>query len=436
MNKLVIVGNGFDLAHGLPTSYKHFMEYFWSSLDKNWNQNFTKNFVEISPSKNWNRFLQEDFKNFKEFELVLLNEINDPVFPIVYNPTTIVAYNKNDKREKVFEFKNNFFKKINKISIKNWVDIENEYYKELKKISKQKPIARRGRKVLTIEEQAIENSEKVKNLNQEFEQIKLLLNKYLVRKVEKSFNLTESISNHIKLTSFFEVKPKYLSSNTYENSYLKEFPKEDYDHLLRIDNRLSEAKRDDKFQDLLRSGQATFSSIFLNFNYTSTLSSYIEILQEMYYDKVNQIHIHGSFHETNNILNFGFGDEMDEDYKFIENLNDNEYLKNFKSFKYSQNSNYKNLLNYIDSDKFQVYIMGHSCGLSDRTLLNTIFEHKNCRSIKVFYHQREDGSDNFTEIIQNISRHFNDKKEMRAKLVNKSLCEPLPQDIRFQRKES
>ena len=28
LNKLVIVGNGFDLAHGLETSYKHFMGWY------------------------------------------------------------------------------------------------------------------------------------------------------------------------------------------------------------------------------------------------------------------------------------------------------------------------------------------------------------------------------------------------------------------------
>jgi hypothetical protein len=123
---------------------------------------------------------------------------------------------------------------------------------------------------------------------------------------------------------------------------------------------------------------------------------------------------------------------MDEDYKIIENLDDNEYLKNFKSFQYLQNSNYKTLLDYIDMDKFQVLILGHSCGLSDRTLLNTVFEHINCRSIKVFYHETIDLNgkvikDNYSEIIQNISRHFNKKKLMREKIVNKTLCQPLPQ---------
>ena len=69
--------------------------------------------------------------------------------------------------------------------------------------------------------------------------------------------------------------------------------------------------------------------------------------------------------------------------------------------------------------------MGSSCGLSDRTLLNTIFEHDNCRLIKVFYHQDGD-KDNFTELVQNISRHFNDKKLMRSKIIHKSPEQIMP----------
>lgn len=29
MNRLILVGNGFDLAHGLKTSYKNFIDDFW-----------------------------------------------------------------------------------------------------------------------------------------------------------------------------------------------------------------------------------------------------------------------------------------------------------------------------------------------------------------------------------------------------------------------
>jgi hypothetical protein len=93
-------------------------------------------------------------------------------------------------------------------------------------------------------------------------------------------------------------------------------------------------------------------------------------------------------------------------------------------------NNYKRMLDFIENDSFQVQILGHSCGLSDRTLLNTIFEHDNCKSIKVFYHeyQGENGlTDNLSDIEKNISRHFHNKPLMRSKLVNRELCKALPQ---------
>ena len=79
------------------------------------------------------------------------------------------------------------------------------------------------------------------------------------------------------------------------------------------------------------------------------------------------------------------------------------------------------------ADYYQIYIMGHSCGNSDRTLLNTLFEHKNCVSIKPYYYQKTDGTDNYMEIVQNICRNFTDMKLMRDRVVNKTFCKPLPQ---------
>jgi hypothetical protein len=32
MNRLVIIGNGFDLAHGLPTSDKDFIDDYWKNM--------------------------------------------------------------------------------------------------------------------------------------------------------------------------------------------------------------------------------------------------------------------------------------------------------------------------------------------------------------------------------------------------------------------
>jgi hypothetical protein len=83
------------------------------------------------------------------------------------------------------------------------------------------------------------------------------------------------------------------------------------------------------------------------------------------------------------------------------------------------------MLNFIKLDKYQVYIMGHSCGISDKTLLNTLFEHENCLSIKVFYHDRGDGTDNHNDIVSNISRNFTKKELFRERIVPKEDSEPL-----------
>ena len=245
--------------------------------------------------------------------------------------------------------------------------------------------------------------------------MKNLLEKYLVEKVEKINNYQNRLVYKI-----FDISEKRTGKLLKE--YLEEFPKEDEEELV-IENNLLYNDYNDKIIQRIVNGEIYHQTIFLNFNYTSTVKKYIDNLD---YRVFKEIQIHGEVENINNLINFGFGDEMDDNYKQIENLNNNEFLKYFKSFQYLQNNNYKKLLDFIETSKFQVYLMGHSCGLSDRTLLNTIFEHNNCRSIKVFYHLKEDGTDNYTDIIHNISRHFNKKKLMREKIVNKELCSSLP----------
>ena len=156
--------------------------------------------------------------------------------------------------------------------------------------------------------------------------------------------------------------------------------------------------------------------LILDFNYTNTTSKYHR----------DVIHIHGSLADPKTMI-FGYGDELDENYKKLSNLNDNHYLKNIKSIRYLESGNYRDLLRFINSAPYQIYIMGHSCGNSDRTLLNTLFEHENCVSIKPFYYQKDEENDNYSEITQNISRNFTDMQSFRDKVVDKTRCEPMPQ---------
>jgi len=85
-------------------------------------------------------------------------------------------------------------------------------------------------------------------------------------------------------------------------------------------------------------------------------------------------------------------------------------------------------MRFIQGEPFQVYIFGHSCGLSDRTMLNMIFEHENCVSIKIFYYENPStGYNNYTDLTEEISRHFKDKRQMRLKIVPFDKSSSMPQ---------
>lgn len=159
--------------------------------------------------------------------------------------------------------------------------------------------------------------------------------------------------------------------------------------------------------------------MLLNFNYTKTANEYLND-----YDIFSLNYIHGVLESPDSMI-FGYGDEFEDKYKRLQNLNNNECLTNIKTIRYQESDNYRKVLDFIESAPFQVCIMGHSCGNSDRTLLNTIFEHRNCISIKPYYYIKDDGTDSYIELIQNISRNFTDMKLMRDRVVNKTYCETL-----------
>lgn len=418
MNRLILVGNGFDLAHGLKTSYKDFIDDFWEdvifklNMFKSDTLLFSNECIEISQDP----FPTIDISNFKE---------------IVKNYTTLKRFLSTKKIR--FEFKNEFLGILSDTCTNNnWVDIENIYYYYLKQ---------------NIEKNKYPKFSDVSDLNKDFNQIKKQLEVYLSN-IEKDFIISNQISKHI-LNSIYLKDLESLTKNIFiekifeeciieDNNliyYLKDFKKE----VLRF-KESSPQSRDNYFNKEFDKYDTDYKRIFkeiifpkntllLNFNYTNTTFHYINECNRIKYNnidnKISEIHIHGELNNPQNPIIFGFGDDVDKKYQEFEDLNDNRYLENFKSIAYLQTDNYKKLLEFIDSEEYQVFIFGHSCGISDRTMLNTIFEHDNCKSIKPFYHKRDNGTDNYTEIVQNISRNFNDKKKYRDRVVNKTYCEPL-----------
>ncbi len=423
MNRLVIIGNGFDIAHGLPTRYSDFIDDFWKNFRENCKSDLYNKIVITNDAYDGYYKFSNETKNFKDFKLNLSKYCKEYNYRF-YDENCVAIHNSID----VFRIKNNFFLKINNESIDNWVDIENEYYKQLKEIANDTLAT--NNPTQKDKEQLIKSKKaKVKTLNNEFDEVKDLLENYLNKNIYEKFDFKINQNNDI--LNLFE--PKIIRPNSIEYSdFLNQFPssKRRYaiEYLKNFDIS-GEINVMDKFFEKRYNDEI----LVLDFNYTPTCKAYIDKLYKYFFNP-KLIKIHGELNSVKNVINFGFGDEYDGDYEMIENINDNEYLKNIKSFKYLNNTHYREVMNFVFKKEFQVYIMGHSCGLSDRTLLQSVFEHDNCLSIKPFYYIDKYGVDDYSNMVYNISRNFKNKIMMRDKIVDKTLCDFLPQNIRFHMK--
>ena len=367
MNRLVLIGNGFDLAHGLRTSYKDFINWYWEYWGYRLLHGQGKELTDglcsftlkdeinlISWSYVWGFHYQRE-DPFKRWDL-----------------KNVVETAKGDKKLCEFKYIGRFLERIcNSFETKGWADIENEYYSLLL------------RRIMPI----INNSDKeIEVLNTQLETMRKLLIDYLKQEQKKEISTIDAIKDKI-----------------YRQAEARE---------------ISVANRSIDY-DIYWGERKPSNIMLLNFNYTRTPELYVT-------DPSNVIvnYIHGRLDDPKSVI-FGYGDELDEDYKKLQNLNENECLRHIKSIRYLEADNYRKMLEFIESAPFQICIMGHSCGNSDRTLLNTLFEHKNCISIKPYFYKKKDGSDNYLDIVQNISRNFTDMKLMRDRVVNKTYCETI-----------
>lgn len=212
MNKLVLIGNGFDMAHGLPTSYKDFIDDFWENFPTNYNDDIYTDFISFN----------ENDKELLEYGKI--NNYNDlkknlgiycQTFGHKYNYTDEEYSRKLYQYDYIFRFQNRFFKNLNlKCSIENWVDIENEYFNELKKIISEIKFSNTDKKEMLV------------RLNEEFEQIKNLFEKYLTEKVLQKFDFRtfENLNEYIRIKEI--LKPFIISKEPYFEEELRKLSKE------------------------------------------------------------------------------------------------------------------------------------------------------------------------------------------------------------------
>ncbi len=396
MNRIVLIGNGFDLAHKLATSYADFINWYWDC----WLEQL-KNSHEMTVSDE----LCSISNKYGCWNIHLKNLLDKTSYPKGWSFINFIRKD-NNYTVNFSLFLNNICQSI---ETKGWVDIEKEYYDLLRvSVNKSQQVTadKLNKELKYLQSRLIEYLKEIDNrLNGEI--VNAQIRKYMFEPIEEddiSIGSKDIFSMYMRDRDKWSMGDWQRIRKSYQGLYFEDMCDKYNLERLRTECRF--------LPDRI---------MLLNFNYTRTADIYLENADKLRFS-VN--HIHGTLTEPRSVI-FGYGDELDDDYKALLKCNDNSLLRNIKSIRYTETDKYRKFLSFIESSPFQIYIMGHSCGNSDRTLLNTLFEHKNCVSIKPFYYVKADGTDNYLDIAQNISRNFTDMKLMRDRVVNREYCKVL-----------
>lgn len=386
MNRIILIGNGYDLSCGLPTRYEDFiLDHIKNAIKVAYdsNRDFNEKLIKVENGDPINRVIDikwimsiNSMDELKKSDYVSFTAKpqNQNKFSLNDNleflrPITSSDIN-NDISSKRFHvsFNSSMFKSL--LEDENWTDIESHYFKLVNKLNKNDV----GNKNLN-------------SLNEEFEYLKDELKRY-IEKTEMKYtegklpNLKSQDERLIK--RFFDMRRDSLGNPFIKGNGIKE----DLDKVL-----------------------------FINFNYTSILSHHLNTLknsnfQRYKFTNFEVINIHGNIKDKEEII-FGYGDENQKDYEILEEMEINDYLKNIKSFYYALNNKYRRVLNFI-SVPYDVFSVGHSLGVSDRILLKTILGDSNCKEIRLFHRGNKES---FFKSVISLSRHFKDKSLLRKKLI-------------------
>lgn len=359
MNRFVIIGNGFDLAHGLKTKYEHFIIDLINTAIIEYNKTGNLMFYE------YNELFELDTKpnyepinTFKELSHLLNNNHFNICCSFTFNASRV--NNTSSSKPYSLIIKSKLFEVL--LKQEKWTDIEKAYFDTLIE-------------VYEFHRKEIVNSLELKKLNEDFELIKKFLIKYLQDQESKSFSNSQ--------LSY------WLNEILINNDWFLNYSTQTKNMLMK------------KFQN-----QNLQDVFFINFNYTN-------VLKKCLVNKNKIFQIHGNLSESDSII-FGYGDENNEYYNKLEELANNDVLKHFKSLYYQSKNIYQQLFFELQKQEYDVVVIGHSLGLSDKLLLESIFENEYCKAIHLTH---TGGESHFNKRIA-LSRHFKDKKIFRHKLMN------------------
>ena len=380
--KILLIGNGFDLAHGLPTSYKDFLDfckmvrelYTYPIIDNEYNQ---KKLIDWNTDKTIKSKLLECYENRKNcFEDKITTQCKelDELYDCIKENVWI-----------------NYFLEREKSIGENWIDFESEISNVVQAIETLKGYIERDEDVL-----------KIKDTKQKTIIYFLKIAKKILQDV---FNLKridgfiEDISIELdKLIRSLEI-------------YICEFV-----------NEIDIIKENDDIKTIT-------PDYVLSFNYSNTYERIYGQSKEVTYD-----YIHGKADIENNVdtCNLVLGiDEYLEDDK-----NDKLEFIAFKKF-------YQRIYKSIDSKYIKwveqikkypevnhnLFIFGHSLDKTDRDILKLLICNDNVTTKIYYYRKNKNDKKELGKLIKNLVRIMGQDELISRTMGEHKTIEFIPQTV-------
>jgi len=336
--KILIIGNGFDLAHGLPTQYTDFLEFI----------------KEIRVINTWN----ESFQQYKEMHLNKNKKLKECVKDYIENAFLIRAKPSKVLEELIGFSKDNFWINyfISKKEYQNegWIDFELEIAHVIKSLE------------AFYRSVMIEKID-INNINDETKTIIQLTMKHINNKkmLDKIDDFDYNIGRKIILDDLNQL---IRCLEIYVEDCLGKY-KVEY---------VSPDIQDIKFDKIL------------SFNYTDTYRKVYQPNREA----IDCNFIHGKANtlndvETNNMV-LGIDEYLDDELRDKETTFI-EFKKYYQRIHKKTGCTYKDWITQIEkvpSEKHEIFIFGHSLDVTDKDVIRELIDNKNIKTT-IFYYNKD-----------------------------------------------
>lgn len=382
VTRILLIGNGFDLAHGLPTSYKDFLDfckmvrelYTYPIIDNEYNQ---KKLIDWNTDKTIKSKLLECYENRKNcFEDKITTQCKelDELYDCIKENVWI-----------------NYFLEREKYIGENWIDFESEISNVVQAIETLKGYIERDEDVL-----------KTKDTKQ---QTIIYFLKIAKKSLQDVFNLKridsfiEDISIELdKLIRSLEI-------------YICEFV-----------NEIDIIKENDDIKTIT-------PDYVLSFNYSNTYERIYGQSKEVTYD-----YIHGKADIKNNVdtcnLVLGIDEYLEDDKN--DKLEFIAFKKFYQRIYKSTDSTYMKWVEQIKKYpevNHNLFIFGHSLDKTDRDILKLLICNDNVTTKIYYYRKNKNDKKELGKLIKNLVRIMGQDELISRTMGEHKTIEFIPQTV-------